>query len=71
MSKAEIAQLLDSSQDAYRLFRNCCLAVLSSGSELDDGKELLDRYRSFDVTVIQTERGKMIFGEINDSEVEE
>jgi hypothetical protein len=31
--------------------------VLSSGNYLDDGKELLERYQSFDIRVIQTERG--------------
>jgi len=58
LSKAEVNELLDSSQGGlYTLFRNCSLAVLNSGGELDDGKELLERYRSFDIRVIQKERG--------------
>ena len=58
LSKVEVNRLLDTSQGGlYRLFRNCSLAVLSSGNYLDDGKELLERYRSFDIHVIQTERG--------------
>ncbi len=58
LSQAEVAKLLDTSQGGlYTLFRNCSLAVLNSGSYLDDGKELLERYRSFDIRVIQEERG--------------
>ena len=58
LSKVEVNELLDTSQGGlYKLFRNCSLAVLNSGSQLDDGKELLERYRSFDIRVIQKERG--------------
>jgi hypothetical protein len=58
LSKVEVNRLLNTSQgDLYRLFRNCSLAVLSSGNYLDDGKELLERYQSFDIRVIQEERG--------------
>ena len=58
LSKAEIGKLLDTSQGGlYQLFRNCSLAVLNCGSNLDDGKELLERFRSFDIRVIQEERG--------------
>jgi predicted Rossmann-fold nucleotide-binding protein len=58
LSKAEVHKLLDTSQGGlYTLFRNCSLAVLNSGSQLDDGKELLERYQSFDIRVVQNERG--------------
>jgi predicted Rossmann-fold nucleotide-binding protein len=58
LSKAEVGKLLDTSQGGlYAIFRNCSLAVLNCGSYLDDGKELLERYRSFDIRVIQEERG--------------
>lgn len=58
LSQAEVSKLLDTSQGGlYRVFRNCSLAVLNSGSNLDDGKELLERYKSFDIRVIQEERG--------------
>lgn len=58
LSKAEANRLLDSSKGGlYRLFRNCSLAVLNCGNYLDDGKELLERYRSFDIRVLQQERG--------------
>jgi len=58
LSKAEVNELLDTSKGGlYTLFRNCSLAVLNSGSQLDDGKELLERYQSFEIRVIQKERG--------------
>ena len=39
LSKAEIARLLDQGQTGlYQSFRNCALAVLSTGNYLDDGK---------------------------------
>lgn len=58
LSKVEVGKLLDTSQGGlYNVFRNCSLAVLNCGSSLDDGKELLERYPSFDIRVIQQERG--------------
>ncbi len=58
LSKAEVAQLLDNSHGGlYQVFRSCALAVLNCGSGLDDGKELLERYKSFDISIIQRERG--------------
>jgi predicted Rossmann-fold nucleotide-binding protein len=58
LSKTEVNKLLDTSQGGlYTIFRNCSLAVLNSGSNLDDGKELLERYKSFEIRVLQEERG--------------
>jgi predicted Rossmann-fold nucleotide-binding protein len=58
LSKAEVSKLLDASQGGlYRLFRNCSLAVLNCGSTMDDGKELLERYADFEITVVQEQRG--------------
>jgi predicted Rossmann-fold nucleotide-binding protein len=58
LSKVEVNRLLDTSQGGlYQLFRNCSLAVLSSGNGVADGKELLERYRSFAIRVVQTRRG--------------
>ena len=58
LSKLEVSKLLDTSQGGlYTLFRNCSLAVLNCGSYQDDGKELLEAYRSFDIRVVQEERG--------------
>ncbi|HZV64069.1 MAG TPA: nucleotide 5'-monophosphate nucleosidase PpnN [Telluria sp.] len=58
LSKAEVNKLLDTSQGGlYQIFRNCALAVLNCGSSIDDGKELLERYESFEISVVQRERG--------------
>ncbi len=58
LSKLEVGKLLDTSQGGlFKVFRNCSLAVLNCGSSSDDGKELLEKYRSFDIEVIQKERG--------------
>ncbi|MDQ1830280.1 nucleotide 5'-monophosphate nucleosidase PpnN [Massilia scottii] len=58
LSKAEVFKLLDTSQGGlYQIFRNCALAVLNCGSTIDDGKELLERYKSFGISIVQRERG--------------
>jgi pyrimidine/purine-5'-nucleotide nucleosidase len=58
LSNAEVSKLLDTSRGGlYQIFRKCALAVLNSGSSIDDGKELLERYKDFDIKIIQRERG--------------
>ena len=58
LSRAEVASLLDRSQGGLRqLFRDCALAVLNCGNELDDGKELLERYKNFSIRLLSRERG--------------
>lgn len=58
LSKAEVHRLLDTRNGGlYELFRNCALAVLNSGSSTDNGKELLERYQSFEIDIIERERG--------------
>jgi hypothetical protein len=54
LSQAEISKLLDSGQGGlYPLFRKCALAVLNSGSDNDNAKEVFDRYRDFDVRILR------------------
>jgi predicted Rossmann-fold nucleotide-binding protein len=58
LSRSEVSRLLDNSHGGlYNVFRNCSLAVLNSGVGLDDGKELLERYKSFEISIIQRQRG--------------
>ena len=58
LSRAEVASLLDRSHGGlHQLFRDCALAVLNCGNELHDGQELLERYKSFDIRMIDRERG--------------
>jgi hypothetical protein len=54
LSQAEIEKLLDSgAQGLYPLFRNCALAVLNSGSDSDNAKEIFERYRAFTVQILR------------------
>ena len=58
LSKIEVSRLLDTSQGGlFKLFRNSSLAVLNCGNPLDDGRELLQRYESFDISLDQEEKG--------------
>lgn len=58
LSGSEIAMLHASSGSVYStLFRNCALAVLSTGIDSDDGSELLARYKDFKIEVISSPRG--------------
>jgi predicted Rossmann-fold nucleotide-binding protein len=58
LSQLEVERLKKTaSSDLYQLYRNCTLAVLNSGSHTDNSKELLEKYKSFDVTVMRRERG--------------
>jgi len=55
LSQTEIGKLLDSGQGGlYRLFRQCALAVLNSGSrDTDNAKEIFDRYRDFEIEIVR------------------
>ena len=58
LSRTEAAKLLDEGHGGlHELYRNCSLAVLNCGNELDDAKQLLERYRAFDIRIIQRQRG--------------
>lgn len=58
LSRAEVSQLLDTSQTGlYHLYRNCSLAVLNSGSDSDDAREMMQTYRDFDIQLLQEDRG--------------
>jgi predicted Rossmann-fold nucleotide-binding protein len=54
LSQEEIAKLLDSGQGGlYQLFRKCALAVLSSGSDIDDARAIFEKYRDFDLRIVR------------------
>jgi len=54
LSQQEIAKLLDTGQGGlYRLFRQCALAVLNSGSDIDDARVIFDKYRDFDLRIMR------------------
>jgi len=58
LSQIEVERLKKTaSSDLYQLYRNCTLAVLNSGSHTDNSEQLLEKYQSFDVSVMRRERG--------------
>ncbi|MDH5764481.1 MAG: nucleotide 5'-monophosphate nucleosidase PpnN [Gammaproteobacteria bacterium] len=59
LSQYEVNQLRKSTSldGYYDTFRRCSLAVLNVGSQIDDAKAVLEKYKDFDIRVIQQERG--------------
>jgi predicted Rossmann-fold nucleotide-binding protein len=58
MSQLEVDQLRSSGEGGlYTLLRRCMLAVLNSGSEIDNAQTMLDRYKDFELAFIQQDRG--------------
>ena len=54
LSQSEIDMLLGRGAGGiHPLFRKCALAVLNSGSDSDNAKELFERYSSFDVHLVR------------------
>ena len=58
LSRNEVRRLHDASLGGlHALLRRCALAVLTSGSENDDALGIFERYRDFDIQVLQQDRG--------------
>ncbi len=58
LSNHEVSRLKDRSEGGlYRLFRQCALAVLNTGAETDDCKDLLEIHAEFDVRLVPQPRG--------------
>src|SRR5580704_4183204 len=54
LSQDEIGKLLDSSHGGlYALFRQCALAVLNSGADTDNAKEIFARHRDFEIQIVR------------------
>ena len=61
LSQLEVNLLNQSANsELYTLFRNCCLAVLYSGAEIDNSEDIFAPHRDFDVNIISRERGVKI-----------
>ena len=61
LSQREVDQLRSSGEGGlYTLLRRCMLAVLNSGSQSDDARALLERYKDFSIGFIQHDRGLKI-----------
>jgi pyrimidine/purine-5'-nucleotide nucleosidase len=58
MSQLEVDQLRSSGEGGlYILLRRCMLAVLNSGSEIDNARAMLECYEDFELGFIQQDRG--------------
>lgn len=58
LSQVEVDQLrAGGEQGVYPLLRRCMLAVLNSGSNIDDTRAVLEAYAGFDVGILQKDRG--------------
>jgi predicted Rossmann-fold nucleotide-binding protein len=58
LSQVEVQQLSEAgSGSTYRLFRQCALAILNTGVQIDNAKTILEAYEDFDVRIHQQERG--------------
>ena len=59
LSRSELDRLSASADDPAlrRLFRQCVLAVLNTGSDTDDPADLFSQYAAFKVALVPTSRG--------------
>jgi len=58
LSRQEVSRLRDVDQGQLReTFRRCALAVLNCGGETDNARLVLDRFRDFEIELVQGERG--------------
>ena len=58
LSHDEVAKLLDRGQGGlYPLLRRCALAVLNSGSNSDDARELFEKHKDFELRIVQQSWG--------------
>jgi hypothetical protein len=54
LSQQEVDKLLDRGQGGlYPLFRRCALAVLNSGTMIDDARLIFDAYRDFELRIMR------------------
>ena len=58
LSRSEVKELANTNKNGlHELLRRCALAVLNSGTDIDDAGALLDLYPDFDIRVLQQDRG--------------
>lgn len=58
LSQLEVNALLDSTaKGLYNQYRRCSLAVLNCGSFTDDAREVFERFRDFEINLVQQDRG--------------
>src|SRR5690606_37317939 len=58
LSQREVQQLSEAgSGSTYALFRQCALAILNTGTQIDNAKTILEAYEDFEVRIHQQDRG--------------
>jgi predicted Rossmann-fold nucleotide-binding protein len=57
LSQREMVSLSSAGAELHELFRRCALAVLNTGSQLDDAREVYEAFSDFDVRVVSEPRG--------------
>ena len=58
LSQLEVEGLRSASRGrVYDLFRRCSLAVLNTGTTIDDAALIFEQYRDYDVEILQSNRG--------------
>ncbi|CAM3627622.1 nucleotide 5'-monophosphate nucleosidase PpnN [Paraphotobacterium marinum] len=56
LSQLEIKDLKKKSSKLYKLYRNCSLAILNTGNKSDNCKLIYEKYKNFEIKIIQTAR---------------
>ncbi|GAB3486191.1 nucleotide 5'-monophosphate nucleosidase PpnN [Marinomonas epiphytica] len=57
LSQDEISRLSEESGELKELFRRCALAILNCGSDSDDPQAVMDKFKEFNIEIVQQERG--------------
>ncbi len=58
LSQHEVNRLRSTGEGGHHeLLRRCALAILNSGSTTDDTREVLEQHRSFEINIVQQDRG--------------
>lgn len=58
LSQHEVNRLRSTGEGGHHeLLRRCALAVLNSGATTDDTREVMEKYRNFDISIVQQDRG--------------
>lgn len=58
LSQHEVNRLRSTGEGGqHEVLRRCALAVLNVGSPMDDTREVLEKYRDFDIYIVQQDRG--------------
>ena len=57
LSQKEVLAAMRTGEDTFQIFRDCALAVLNTGNDTDDPRDLLRNYADFAVEILPESRG--------------